>query len=72
MHKAETIGKTRHGAKDLKRNRKHMTRLLTVGLGIAVGLSGCFVTFFTESVIEAKLHFIADVLEHHEGESGAF
>lgn len=72
MHKTKRVDKARRGAEDLKRHRKHMTRLLTVGLGIAVGLSGSFVTFFTETIIEAKLHFIAHVLEYHEGESGAF
>lgn len=47
-------------------------RGLTVGLGIAVGLTGCFVTFFTEWIVHAKLHFIAHIIEEYEGESGEF
>lgn len=71
MHKRDTMGKAKRGANELRRHRKHMARLLTVGLGVVVGLSGSFVTFFTVTIMEAKLHFVAEVLEHHEGESGA-
>lgn len=65
------MGRAKRGTHELRRHRKHMARLLTVGLGVAVGLSGSFVTFFTETIMEGKLHFIAEVLEHHEGASGA-
>ncbi len=46
-------------------------RWLTIALGVAVGLTGCFVTYFMELIVHEKLHFIAHVLEDLEGESGA-
>lgn len=54
----------------IKRQRKQYARKLTVALGVAVGLSGCFVTYFTNTIVEKKLHFVAHVIERHEGESG--
>ena len=48
-----------------------MGRWLTIALGVAVGLTGCFVTFFTELIVHEKLHFIAHIIEEYEGESGA-
>lgn len=72
MHKRETVDGMRGGTEDLRRLRKHVARILTVGLGIVVGLAGCFVTYFTELIVEEKLHLISHVIEHLEGESGEF
>ena len=53
------------------RQRKEIGRWITIALGVAVGLTGCFVTFFTEWIVHAKLHFIAHIIELHEDETGA-
>lgn len=64
------MSKTHRGTRDLKGQREEVERWLTLGLGVAVGLSGCFVTYFTELVFHEKLHLIAHVFEHNEGQSG--
>ncbi|CAN0424839.1 unnamed protein product, partial [Ectocarpus sp. 12 AP-2014] len=68
-HKQDAANNNRGGTKGSKRQRKLVGRSLTLALGIAVGLTGCFVTFFTEWIVHAKLHFIAHIIEEHEGES---
>ncbi|CAM9787116.1 unnamed protein product [Ectocarpus sp. 6 AP-2014] len=68
-HKQDAANNNRGGTKGSKRHRKLVGRSLTLALGIAVGLTGCFVTFFTEWLVHAKLHFIAHIIEEHEGES---
>lgn len=64
------MSRIHRGTRDLKQQREVVERWLTLGLGIAVGLSGCFVTYFTELVFHEKLHLIAHVIEHNEGQSG--
>lgn len=71
-HKETSVTKTRHGTIEFKRQRHIVGRWLTIGLGVAVGLAGCFVTFFTELIVHEKLHFVAHILEVHEGETGVF
>lgn len=71
-HKQDAANNNRGGTKGSKRHRKLVGRSLILALGIAVGLTGCFVTFFTEWIVHAKLHFIAHIIEEHEGESGGF
>ncbi|CAM9288352.1 unnamed protein product, partial [Hapterophycus canaliculatus] len=69
-HKQDAANGNRKGTKGSKRHRRLVGRGLTVGLGVAVGLTGCFVTFFTEWIVHAKLHFIAHIIEEYEGQSG--
>lgn len=64
------VSKTLRGTTDLKKQREEVGRWLTLLLGVAVGLAGCFVTYFTELVFHEKLHLIAHVIEHGEGQSG--
>lgn len=71
-HKQDAADSNHRGTKGSRRQRKLVGRWLTIALGVAVGLTGCFVTFFTEWIIHAKLHFIAHIIEEHEGESGGF
>ncbi|CAM9437151.1 unnamed protein product [Pylaiella littoralis] len=68
-HKQDAADSNHRGTKGSRRQRKLVGRWLTIALGVAVGLTGCFVTFFTEWIIHAKLHFIAHIIEEHEGES---
>lgn len=69
-HKQDAADNNHHGKKGSKRQRRVVGRWLTIALGVAVGLTGCFVTFFTEWIVHAKLHFIAHIIEENEGESG--
>ncbi|CAM9177656.1 unnamed protein product, partial [Laminaria digitata] len=68
-HKEASVRKNQGRTKDLMRQRKEIGRCITIALGVAVGLTGCFVTFFTEWIVHAKLHFIAHIIELHEGET---
>eukprot|EP00903_Cladosiphon_okamuranus_P010912 g10308.t1 len=68
-HKQNAANNNRQGTKGSKRQRRLVGRGLTIALGVAVGVTGCFVTFCTEGLVHAKLHFIAHVIEELEGES---
>eukprot|EP00752_Nemacystus_decipiens_P007845 g7009.t1 len=68
-HKETSTSNSRQGKKGSKRQRRLVGRGLTIALGIAVGVTGCFVTYFTEGIVHWKLHFVAHVIEELEGDS---
>ena len=49
-----SVRMNRNKTKDLMCQRKGIGRWITIGLGVAVGLTGCFVTFFTEWIVHAR------------------
>lgn len=69
-HKQDAADNNQRGTKRSRRQRKLVGRWLTIALGVTVGLTGCFVTFFTEWIVHAKLHFVAHIIEEYEGRSG--
>lgn len=71
-HKQNAANGNRRGKKGSKRQRRLVGRGLTIALGVVVGVTGCFVTFFTEGIVHAKLHFVTHVIEELEGESGGW